>query len=135
MRNASQGVGFHRVERLRKQKHSSTALTLSALFHTGKHKKQAVHQLLSGMHMQCLMSVFCRLFRLKGGSGINVKRILTISISNIAVHFQTLNSLLNSTSSSQTFTKKHLAASRQNAKRSSSPKTSFAVEKPGKTLL
>ena len=116
VRNASQGVGFHRVERLRKQKHSSTALSLSALFHTGKHEKQAVHQLLFGLHMQCIMSVFFRLFRLKGGSGINVKRILTISISNIVVHFQTLNSMLNSTSSSQTFTKKYLAASRQKCK-------------------
>ena len=94
MRNASQGVGFHRVERLRKQKkHSSTALTLSALFHTGKHEKQAVHQLLFGLHMQCIMSVFFRLFRLKGGSG-------TKQIHLMFVHFHMLNSAcLNSTSS------------------------------------
>ena len=134
MRNASQGVGFHRVKRLRKQKHSSTALTLSALFHTGKHEKQAVHQLLFGLHMQCIMSVFFRLFRLKGGSGTKTNSSDVRPFPHVEFNLSEFNSFSkniklfsNSSKTSCSF--------QENAKRSAASENVGLLLKNSKTLL
>ena len=135
MRNASQGVGFHRVERLRKQK---TQLHCSHTVGPFPHRKTretscspATVWLAHAMYYVGLLSAVPskrrqRHKRKTNSHHFHLKHCCPFPNVEFIVEFNLFFSNIH---------KKYLAASRQNAKRSSSPKTLFAVEKPDKTLL